>query len=1208
MRRTHILATLLASALLALALPATASAQDDLRGIVPYIMLVVDTSGSMERQAVCPCETPSCTECLPRCNMTNDPMTGDPPPEKKNRWAVTLEALTGEFNNFECDAIQRTAANGMTYDVDYTFPYYQPWRCGGGTSGTPCAFDNGALLSQESNGILDLNVSGIRFGLMTFDGVATYGRDTQLTEAQFEDARSEGIDGMWSYAGKKPYRYPNCEHTYFMDTGSRSNSATEGALISLESCSGPGPRGTPGCEEWCTACPGTQDTVNKDIQETLLATRPFGSTPIAAALDDLYYHFNDDLSDDFQQCRDRYAILITDGRPDDDYRANGCDCYEDGNPSDCGGPPNDPTEMRCPYPLPEQVAQDLVEGRGTDGAMVERLYVLGLALDDQLTRDRIERIADAGCTGTAEECEIGETGKQSILADNLDTLRTAVQVIVEASNKPVSRTTPVFSDSGDPAEPQYQFNTALRLPTQANQPWHGVLERRRFVCAAADTDPSDFEPLSESEGDLFHENLDNQPSSTRRILTALPPTFNKLILESPLTRVTPSFCASTGSCTMRDLRTEISDPDRLRAYEATDQAHSQAITSWLYADPGSPREGVALGAIYHSTPVVSTPPRFDTTDISFNQYRRLAHVSGRPRVLYVGTTDGFLHAFSTSDYDRNGISAPGATHWRDLVPGEELWSFIPPMLLDDMRTNLTTQQFFMDAPPLLKTVNINEALGPNGYRQLLVMGMRGGGNAYIALDVTDPFEPRFLWQFTDPAMGKTYGQPAVVQAQFMRNGTLKKGAVAILPGGVGQTSAGDPSCDGGTTESMRNGSAPYETLIPDPSTLVVTGEARHRFDVRCWTPMGRALYFLDAEDGYVLKVLHRQDPLQLPPFSPGNQPIFPSPLVSAPAAFPDEIGAYATRVFITDADGVIWRVDMRDLDPVPSDPMRGWTARPFHDVFWGTSPASGELTYEAPLVTIDEQGRPVVIVGTGDTGNFMKPTVENRVVSLTEVETLQPLAEPEHFQAQMNWELRTKTGTVSTRDSDGNGIIIDGLAPSELVTGPMALFEGQLFIGTFIAVANSANVCDLGRGRMFAVHYNRPDARDANPSGGGSTASTHGPLRINAADPDDTNSIVNILRSDSRGDNVKISGISLVQVPSCTDTSATYSDPWTPSYAAPNAAKEPDLRMVAHADDPRDRGNNTVQQRGGSQISSVEKKLRPPARYTRITSWAATVD
>src|ERR1700704_4733025 len=67
--------------------PTRVAAQDpDLREIMPYLMLVVDTSGSMERLVSSPCTSRGCTECLPKCDLPNDaggipPKSG--PPENR---------------------------------------------------------------------------------------------------------------------------------------------------------------------------------------------------------------------------------------------------------------------------------------------------------------------------------------------------------------------------------------------------------------------------------------------------------------------------------------------------------------------------------------------------------------------------------------------------------------------------------------------------------------------------------------------------------------------------------------------------------------------------------------------------------------------------------------------------------------------------------------------------------------------------------------------------------------------------------------------------------------------------------------------------------------------------------------------------------------------------------------------------------------------
>src|SRR5438874_1846658 len=98
--RHHIptLASLLAAALcmacLWMGAPAAAQSNDpDIRNLQPFVMVIVDTSGSMEWLPNCNCTTPSCLECLPDCTLANTagvPPTGNTHATgKKNRWAFT---------------------------------------------------------------------------------------------------------------------------------------------------------------------------------------------------------------------------------------------------------------------------------------------------------------------------------------------------------------------------------------------------------------------------------------------------------------------------------------------------------------------------------------------------------------------------------------------------------------------------------------------------------------------------------------------------------------------------------------------------------------------------------------------------------------------------------------------------------------------------------------------------------------------------------------------------------------------------------------------------------------------------------------------------------------------------------------------------------------------------------------------------------------
>jgi hypothetical protein len=136
----------------------------------PLVLIIVDTSGSMERRTDCACTTASCTECLPTCSQEQS---------DKNRWAQVLEALTGTFDNFSCEAIDRD--NPDEYDFDYAVPYHKP------------------IGAQRRDGILQEYASDVRFGIATFDTVSSYGRDEQRSPEEFDFDRSLSEAGLWSY-------------------------------------------------------------------------------------------------------------------------------------------------------------------------------------------------------------------------------------------------------------------------------------------------------------------------------------------------------------------------------------------------------------------------------------------------------------------------------------------------------------------------------------------------------------------------------------------------------------------------------------------------------------------------------------------------------------------------------------------------------------------------------------------------------------------------------------------------------------------------------------------------------------------------------------------------------------------------------------------------------------------------------------------------
>jgi hypothetical protein len=277
-----------------------------------------------------------------------------------------LGAVTGSFVDYSCERLERTAENGATYDVGYYLPFH---RIGGGTR-------------QRDDGVLGLYGSRLRFGLATFDTMETYLGANPLVHARsFDLATSSGVEGMFSYGGSADSRtervrldgniagrfyYPSGAEDYFIDTGVRAPDAAEGGLRLL-------------------ATLDPRDDSMRALKRELLETRPYGGTPSAAALDDLYYYFDGDEHGlpraKTPSAQGRYVVLVTDGYPDNDYRSYGCDCKAEGNCPDG----EDPDRMICPYPTMTETARRLrcgfTDGQCDEGP-IDAVYVVGLEIPE----------------------------------------------------------------------------------------------------------------------------------------------------------------------------------------------------------------------------------------------------------------------------------------------------------------------------------------------------------------------------------------------------------------------------------------------------------------------------------------------------------------------------------------------------------------------------------------------------------------------------------------------------------------------------------------------------------------------------------------------------------------------------------------------------------------------------------------------------------
>ncbi|ALC16931.1 pilus assembly protein PilY [Desulfuromonas soudanensis] len=230
-----------------------------------------------------------------------------------------------------------------------------------------------------------------------------------------------------------------------------------------------------------------------------------------------------------------------------------------------------------------------------------------------------------------------------------------------------------------------------------------------------------------------------------------------------------------------------------------------------------------LGDIIHSTPVaVSTPVDNygaiygdQTYQAFYNQYKN------RETTVYVGANDGMLHAFTSWRYDSTAKSyvKPAVASSSEEI-GDELWAYIPQNLLPHLKWLARpdySHVFYMDLQPKVFDARIfpEDATHPHGWGTVLIAGMNTGGGdifatgafdgstsetryfrpSYAAIDVTDPRNPRLLWEKTFAGLNHTTSFPAVLRVEDS-SGTTDKGIWYATFGSGPATYEGTSSTNG----------------------------------------------------------------------------------------------------------------------------------------------------------------------------------------------------------------------------------------------------------------------------------------------------------------------------------------------------------------------------------------------------------------------------
>ena len=448
------------------------------------------------------------------------------------------------------------------------------------------------------------------------------------------------------------------------------------------------------------------------------------------------------------------------------------------------------------------------------------------------------------------------------------------------------------------------------------------------------------------------------------------------------------------------------------------------------------------GDVVHSSPLV----------INFNRNNT---GNDDDLIVFYGANDGQLRAV------RGGKSNPDG--------GRELWSFIPRPFLDrfhwlyDNTPEINTPSVpkssmanFDKNKPYLFDGNITSyVLGSNGNidhttgdKAWIFAGMRRGGRFLVALDVSNPEVPKFMWQrgcangSCDPGyegIGQTWSDPQVRRVRIHNTDTgVDENRLVLIVGAGYDAEAEDPY--------------PQEAVT-----------------------QGQGLMMIDATTG---EVIWRVGPSVMPASVPAHVHAGGIPgldySIPAPVVALNKDGV-VYRMYAPDTGGNIWRIDLVDSSGQLETDPDNWHVHKFASL-GGNGIDTRKFLHRVDVAASKNaagQNFHAIIIGSGDREKPFETAVQNRFYVLHDYEltgqaSVATLTEADLFNATN--ELQPNDAHLAGK----KGCYIN-LRPGEKVVGRAETRAGMAFFGTnqpAEMVVSDSCVSDLGVARSYEVTLN----------------------------------------------------------------------------------------------------------------------------------------
>ncbi|RAL25067.1 hypothetical protein DL240_02305 [Lujinxingia litoralis] len=655
-----------------------------------------------------------------------------------------------------------------------------------------------------------------------------------------------------------------------------------------------------------------------------------------------------------------------------------------------------------------------------------------------------------------------------------------------------------------------------------------------------------------------------------------------------------------------------------------------------------PKADRVLGGIYTSNPVTVGPPDLDLLNDGYRAFRQL--YANRRTMLYVSTLDGQLHAIHTGEDEVKGRELPsglGSTiSERDHVPAadqREAWAYVPSMLHQELFPNMQRAAQLMDGSPVVGDIRLchaNPALNINRqacgawisqvpqaaqWRTVLVQGMGAVGQGYFALDVTrtgSPTEapdPIVLWEFT-----REWEEHQMQSLEDWRYGPenmsgyddeLDTCRSALADSAFGQWFCGWWGCDDGEEAPDVWGLGMLGTSVSDPAMGMVAmqlGEGamslqrpvavfgggstpeRSQAPQECVDNVtGRAIYVVDLQSGMIIRrfVEYRDDS--------DTMKRFPAEMVGSPALYSSSPGDVATRGFIGDAEGRMYRIDM--TRPNPED----WEVQLFFDPATEPSPwmidLDGEYGFSnfgpasyRPALFMNENRNLVVAYGLGERGE----TSETNSVQMV-------MAIEEDFEVL---EVAGAGGLETVDNIKPRPLWRYYLSKRERLTGEPVVFDGDVFFTTYV---EEDAACLAGTSRIYRLEgfpYDYAGGEEGVEAKGGWTEYAGGGAA--GLDPSlfllDGGDAAGVPRWFGPSTPTLIRGLSITMGPVCNDV---VDDATLGQTVRESPARKPQLTFTSVGNDS---DGNPVPGGGSGDaggIGGFNIELEPPATHSIPLSW-----